>query len=358
MRPALPLALMLATLALAGCAGGGSVTALEARAAADEEARSWSADAVLVSAAAIEAGNQSQLDRIRAEGSAALEGSDDPEAAAVADAALASVHADGSVGDGLAPAWLFTYMGSEGMRFIVVTGSRVSHSSSLGVVSSGFAALPAAATLAVQASLDLWKVDSDEAAAAARGVPDFATVAADPAATVAYGFHVTEGNPVWEVVAGNEFGHVSVRIDANDGTVLESEIDDGPVAPTPVAKPEVPVPPREAGDVEGTVGVAPDTQAFKLEQAHASMALRLEAEFLGVSPLPRATVTAPGGKTYELDSSGTLYIGSGSVVVEGSADPVPAGEWQVEVATTVPIPTGYVFSWCTDGGGSAGSRAC
>lgn len=167
------------------------VTALDNKALADAAASEWNAKATLVSVMAFE-----------------LSESDEAE-----------IQPDPEVGNGLAPAWWYVYCAEgdidEVRAFKVAADGTVTSEDDAAAVASGYEHHDMAGSLAD------WKVDSDDALAAAKSELAFQVAAEGFNATVVEGVANYEGKTSWWFAAISAEGFVVATVDAVTGELVE-----------------------------------------------------------------------------------------------------------------------------------------
>jgi len=275
-----------------------------------------------------------------------------PEQAQEAEAARAVIpSADPQPGDGKAPAWAYTFVGSKGLFGIVVDAR--------GQVT--FARQVGSANSANQApALGDWAVDSDKAAAiVAAKDAGFAAFASSTQAVVMYQISVQGGKMAWEIEGGaslKDAGRgVHFVVDATTGAILQ---DTGVVPPVTKLL-------RELGSDEGRLMWPTDasTEAtFKVgKDGHNTMKMVLQRlDTVTIAGSLSADVTAPDGKTYHLQTDGVVDILASGTDSETASLPA-VGDWKVQVQLSQGPQVDWKFYWCTDGnpvGGEGDNPAC
>lgn len=186
--------LVLAAASFAGCIEGMTflssdeteVSAMANRDLADSAAQAWRPDAQLMAVFALEGTN-----------------------------ATAPFPSDPTPGNGLAPMWMYAYMGDNGTE---QRAFQVSADGLVRAMNESMGDMPS-----VGEPILNWQIDSDQAVSVAMGNETFAQVAGGEEAIVIEALGAEEGTLVWAVMAGNEAAQAIAIINAADGSVIMIE---------------------------------------------------------------------------------------------------------------------------------------
>jgi hypothetical protein len=187
-------ALAFVTLALAGCVAPNDflnasdqkleISAMEDKELADNAAKAWKTDAVLLSVFAIE----------------------------LSDDKTGDIPTDPSVGNGLSPAWFYAYAtpGNAATRaFRVTADGRVHAENDTSIAGMG--------KTADAKPITDWRIDSNAALAAANANETFHKALSAPNATLAEGVAHMDGGTCWYFAAISREGGAIAMVDANTG---------------------------------------------------------------------------------------------------------------------------------------------
>jgi hypothetical protein len=339
LRPS-ALALAVAALALAGCIEGSpAMTAKQAVEVASAAARAWHADA--------------QVAQVVGE-----------------DRSIAALNlTDGKPGDGHAPAWAVNFVSAQDpdhAYVVVVLGNRsILHQERWPLrMTTGAGGANVSMGLTLHPAVD-WRVDSPQAAAAARGNASWVALEARAggAAWQLFG-GPNASHPVWLGVltsreriaadergeASEEEGHVAgVVVDATTGALLDqppawvdslwgSNVRSGTGGGVVVQE--------ERGDFAGTLTRATPDEAhpFTIGAGHPALRVVVRAQ----PPSPAATLEV----VLVLPDGGTLQAEAGTDPAEIVVEQPPAGDYTVEVHLGGPaggIAARYAGCWVAQG---------
>lgn len=359
------LALVLLGSLLSGCTAMGSgpdlMTAKQALVPAERAAERWADDAVLLDAESQELDDEARreardefdddMEELReARDDGDLSESDYDNITRLLDAIdlVLDVH-DGDVGDGRASLWGFTFSSeSEQDVYMVAVGEgRVVYKESMRALFGGdefdwddFMG---------EDALGEWRVDSDEATAAANLDEDYQRICGSRNVVSFMSLSQGEEGPVWNLGASSETGgedddgdYTSLSVDAVNGSLIVDESD--------VFDPFEDLLFQESGRVEGAFQAGVDvTQAGEFlvgDDRHLKLALHARVQPPPLQPVT-ITVTDPEGRETQM----TLERGAAPFVALADAliDGVPVGTYAVEVNAQLALSHDWTLYWCTDG---------
>lgn len=329
--------LLCAALLTAGCIGTVEAgTAKEHRSTADERAERFAGpDAELISVAGFET-------NVTDEGYYQDE-RDDPEDAAKGPA-------DDTIGDGEAPAWVYTYQTSNLTYRVTVAqnGTVIANETEDDVDED---AVP----------IGEWEVTSDEAADIVADNNDSWTTSEDGFGFYALARENEATDPIWNL--GQfipEEGVVFARVNATTGEYLGAhdldfgfdfnyEYDYGYGSGYEYDYEygeESEGPPQEGGGFSGTLTATDptDEESFEVDhEDHPEMVARLTLDGQSAGSTVQATIETPDGEERELTVTGSE--GSRSLTIDAPAE----GDYDVTLELAQGVTQDYTFTWCAEG---------
>jgi hypothetical protein len=339
---ALPVVALLALTVLAGCsdeAGGRPLTAKQGAATAEAVAHRWAEDAVLVGAMGVEVGEQAkgeirqELQEEAAEGDSGPNGTD----RALLDAVMA---ARDSPGDGIAPAWVYSFVspGLSAHLEVVVDGTRVLATEEAPVDEDEMD------WNEDYKPLENWTLDSDAMAQAAAAAEGYGELQGDPSVIAVSYLGAVDGRPYWFSFIGDFNGtrDAQAYVDAQNGTLVS---EDDLFGFSGYSNPFL-----EWGTGSGSLtALATDAREdFQVGQwGHGRMAVAVEVSGPMLSDVA-VTVRDPyaSEQTFSVPAVTSLGTSRSFLVVEGS---VYAGAWSVDLSMELAVENSYTVEWCTDG---------